>query len=98
MADGVLNGEVAVVTGGAGGIGAAVAATLAREGARVAVADLDGDRARELASELEGDHLGISLDVRSMTSIRSRKGAGIVSSRFAVVMKKTRLRSNGTSR
>jgi NAD(P)-dependent dehydrogenase (short-subunit alcohol dehydrogenase family) len=48
-----------------------VAATLAREGARVAVADLDGDRARELASELEGDHLGISLDVRSMTSIRS---------------------------
>jgi NAD(P)-dependent dehydrogenase (short-subunit alcohol dehydrogenase family) len=69
MADGVLNGEVAVVTGGAGGIGAAVAEVFAREGARVAVADLDEDQARVVCAALGGDHLAVTLDVRSTASI-----------------------------
>jgi NAD(P)-dependent dehydrogenase (short-subunit alcohol dehydrogenase family) len=38
---GQVEGKVAIVTGGASGIGAACAATLAREGARVVVTDLD---------------------------------------------------------
>ena len=38
---GQVQGKVAVVTGGASGIGAACAATLAREGAKVIVTDLD---------------------------------------------------------
>jgi NAD(P)-dependent dehydrogenase (short-subunit alcohol dehydrogenase family) len=38
---GQLDGKVAIVTGGASGIGAACAMTLAREGAKVMVTDLD---------------------------------------------------------
>lgn len=45
-------GAVAVVTGGAGGIGSALAARLAGAGARVAVVDLDRARAEEAAAQL----------------------------------------------
>ena len=47
-----LAGEVAFVTGGAGGIGSAVARSLASEGACVVVCDLDEDGAREVAEGL----------------------------------------------
>jgi NAD(P)-dependent dehydrogenase (short-subunit alcohol dehydrogenase family) len=49
--------------GGARGIGFATARALAREGARVAIADLDGDLAAEAAVELGGDAFGVALDV-----------------------------------
>ena len=64
-----LEGRIALVTGGTGGIGAATCSRLAAEGARVAVADLDLDRARELAADLDG--LGVDLDVRSTDSARA---------------------------
>jgi 2-hydroxycyclohexanecarboxyl-CoA dehydrogenase len=64
-----LEGRIALVTGGTGGIGAATCSRLAAEGARVAVADLDLDRAKELAGDLDG--LGIELDVRSRESAGS---------------------------
>lgn len=47
-----LDSKVTVVTGGAGGIGAAVCAILVQHGARVVVADINADRAAALASEL----------------------------------------------
>ena len=47
-----LNGKVAIVTGGAGGIGRAFSLGLAAEGARVVIADLDEAAAQQLASEL----------------------------------------------
>jgi NAD(P)-dependent dehydrogenase (short-subunit alcohol dehydrogenase family) len=51
---GLLDGHRAVVTGGASGIGAATCRRMAEEGARVAVLDLQGDAARELADEIGG--------------------------------------------
>jgi NAD(P)-dependent dehydrogenase (short-subunit alcohol dehydrogenase family) len=50
---GRVEGKVAIVTGGGGGIGSATARTLAREGASVAVVDIDGDRAASVVSDIE---------------------------------------------
>jgi len=54
---GALDGRTALVTGGASGIGRAVATRLAADGARVLVLDLDESRAREVAAEIGGEHL-----------------------------------------
>lgn len=51
------------VTGGAHGIGRAIAQHFARAGARVAIGDLDGDAAQQLADELGGGAMGVPLDV-----------------------------------
>jgi 2-hydroxycyclohexanecarboxyl-CoA dehydrogenase len=64
-----LEGKVALVTGGTGGIGAATCARLAAEGAKVAVADLDAAAASELAADLGG--FGLELDVRSTQAARA---------------------------
>lgn len=58
-----LNGRIALVTGGAGGIGAAICRDLAALGAHVAIADLDELAARRLAAELpNATALGVDLD------------------------------------
>jgi NAD(P)-dependent dehydrogenase (short-subunit alcohol dehydrogenase family) len=49
---GRLDDKVAIVTGGAGGIGSATSRTLARHGAAVAVVDIDGERAEEVAESI----------------------------------------------
>ena len=61
MSEGRLAGRVAVVTGGAGGIGGASARRLAREGAHVVVVDVDGEHAEEVAAEVAG--LAVAADV-----------------------------------
>jgi NAD(P)-dependent dehydrogenase (short-subunit alcohol dehydrogenase family) len=58
-----LMGKVAVVTGGARGIGNAIAHALAREGALVAIGDLDAAAASAAAAQLGGRALGLPLDV-----------------------------------
>ena len=60
-----LSGKVAVVTGGASGIGAATAQRLSAEGAAVVVADRDGERAAAVAQALDGPALGLAADVTS---------------------------------
>lgn len=61
-----LQNKRAVVTGGAQGIGAAIALRLAAEGARVAVLDIDGDAARAVLSE---PHIGVACDVSDTMSV-----------------------------
>jgi NAD(P)-dependent dehydrogenase (short-subunit alcohol dehydrogenase family) len=51
---GALEGKVAVVTGGASGIGLASSKRLAAEGAKIVVVDANGDGADKVASELDG--------------------------------------------
>lgn len=64
-----LENKVAIVTGGARGIGFAIARAFAREGAIVAIADLDEGIASASAAELGGSAFGIRLDIRKQDSI-----------------------------
>ena len=61
-----LNGRVAVITGGGSGIGAATAIAMAREGARVVVADIDEGGAKAVVEQIEkagGQALAVRADV-----------------------------------
>ncbi len=63
---GRVAGKVAVVTGGAGGIGSATARALAREGASVAVLDIDRAGAEGVAAEIRdagGEALAVAVDL-----------------------------------
>jgi 2-hydroxycyclohexanecarboxyl-CoA dehydrogenase len=64
---------VALVTGGASGIGAATARRLAAEGARVAIGDVNEAGAADVAGELDG--FATSLDVTDVGSVRAAVGA-----------------------
>jgi len=64
-----LDGSVALVTGAARGIGAAIAHRLADAGATVVVADLDGDAAASTAGTLAGKAIGVAIDVSSSASV-----------------------------
>jgi 2,3-dihydro-2,3-dihydroxybenzoate dehydrogenase len=69
-----LNGRLALITGAAQGIGAAVAHELARRGARIAAADADAERVRVLAAELVAnghDATGHTVDVRDGAAVRA---------------------------
>jgi NAD(P)-dependent dehydrogenase (short-subunit alcohol dehydrogenase family) len=58
-----LKGRTVVVTGGAGGIGRALALRSAIEGARVAVTDVQSERLQRVADELGDGHLAVEADV-----------------------------------
>ncbi len=64
-----LTGKTAMVTGGASGIGAAIAAAFAAKGARVAVVDLNGDAAQQRASELGSESEGFAGNVADPASV-----------------------------
>jgi 3-hydroxyacyl-CoA dehydrogenase / 3-hydroxy-2-methylbutyryl-CoA dehydrogenase len=64
-----LEGTGALVAGGASGLGAATARLLTERGARVAIADREGDKARELADELGG--VAFTADVTNEDEVKA---------------------------
>ncbi|WP_201836470.1 SDR family oxidoreductase [Microvirga zambiensis] len=70
-----LDGRVAAITGGAQGIGLAIARRLAQAGAKIALGDLSGASAQQaaetLATELGEHAIGLALDVRDEKSVVS---------------------------
>lgn len=64
-----IRGAAAIVTGGASGIGAAVARQLAERGARVLVADLQAEKGEALAAEIGGEFA--SVDVTDTDQVRA---------------------------
>jgi NAD(P)-dependent dehydrogenase (short-subunit alcohol dehydrogenase family) len=66
-----LDGKVAVITGGGSGIGASLAEACAAEGMRVVVADVNGDRAESVASDLPEDTAyGKAVDVSDAAQVQ----------------------------
>ena len=83
-----IAGQVALVTGGASGLGAETARELARRGAKVAVLDRNGDGANAVAAQIvaahgEGSALGIACDITSTDSIVAALAAAQHSARRA---------------
>jgi len=69
-----LTDQVAIVTGGAQGVGRGIASVLAAEGARVVVADLDGEQAETTVAVLRGEGyeaLGVTTDVSEQASVEA---------------------------
>ncbi|WP_158805933.1 L-iditol 2-dehydrogenase [Acidisoma sp. L85] len=64
-----LLGKVAVITGGARGIGRAIATRYAEEGARVVIADINQAESENVAREIGHDALGVGLNVTKQESI-----------------------------
>jgi NAD(P)-dependent dehydrogenase (short-subunit alcohol dehydrogenase family) len=75
-----LKGKVALITGGASGIGRAGSILMAKEGAKVVVADIDAARAETVVREIEaagGEALRVAVDVRDSASVQAMVAAAI---------------------
>jgi NAD(P)-dependent dehydrogenase (short-subunit alcohol dehydrogenase family) len=64
-----IQGQAALVTGGASGLGAATARELARRGAKVAVLDRNAEGARQVAQDIGG--VGIGCDITDTESLKA---------------------------
>jgi len=70
-----LKGKTAIVTGGASGFGAGIVRRFVAEGARVAIADIDGAAARALADELGEAARAVETDVSDDASVEALAAA-----------------------
>ncbi len=77
-----LDGKVAIITGAAGGIGAATARLMAARGAKVALADIAFDAAQALADQLP-EAFAVALDLEHQSSIKAMIAA--VAARFGQI-------------
>ena len=75
-----LEGKSAIVTGAASGLGREIALTYAREGARIAVADLDPGAADRVAAEIRatgGKAIGVAMDVANENAVNAGVAATV---------------------
>jgi NAD(P)-dependent dehydrogenase (short-subunit alcohol dehydrogenase family) len=72
-----FDGKVAVVTGAGSGLGAASAKTLAAQGARVVVVDIDGDAARRTADAIGAAAVAVAADVAAEDGVESYVEAAV---------------------
>jgi 3-hydroxybutyrate dehydrogenase len=73
-----LEGKAALITGAASGIGKEIALVYAREGARVAIADINGRAADTTANEIRaggGEAIGVAMDVTSEAAVKAGTAA-----------------------
>lgn len=75
-----LQGKIALITGGASGLGAQIGRRFTEEGATVIVNDLVQADAEAMAAELGGDSIGIGFDVSDSAAVRA--GFKLVAERF----------------
>jgi 3-hydroxybutyrate dehydrogenase len=71
-----LKDKVAIVTGGASGIGEEICLQFAREGARIAIADIDSAASAKVISKIEhegGRAIALNVDIRDLTAVNRRR-------------------------
>lgn len=78
-----LQDKVALITGGARGIGRATAELFIKQGARVAIVDVDAAEVQATAAELGSETLGLAMDVTSQASVQA--GVDAILERFGQI-------------
>ncbi|QFY63755.1 bifunctional aldolase/short-chain dehydrogenase (plasmid) [Rhizobium grahamii] len=78
-----FTGQVVLVTGGAGAIGAAIVRAFAAEGAHAFIVDLDGEKAAAIAKAVGNSAIGVGCDITDPASVRAAFDAAV--SRFGGV-------------
>jgi len=72
-----FSNSIALVTGGASGLGDAVARSIVESGGKVAILDLDQDKGRELADQLGSSAVFMKADVTSAESVSESVDAAV---------------------
>ena len=72
-----LNGKTAIVTGGASGFGAGIVAKFVSEGARVMIADINGDAAQAMAAQIGAGAIAQTVDVANGASVQAMTDAAL---------------------
>jgi 3-oxoacyl-[acyl-carrier protein] reductase len=72
-----LENRVAIVTGAASGFGKAIAETFAREGAKVVVADINGQGARDVVQGIGGSAIHVAVDVSKRAEVEAMVGEAV---------------------
>jgi NAD(P)-dependent dehydrogenase (short-subunit alcohol dehydrogenase family) len=72
-----LDGQTVLVTGGAGGLGADIAHLCASLGARIVVGDIRADAAKALALQIDGEAIGLGVDIADEASVQAMVEAAL---------------------